>query len=102
MSLHLLLVAIDPERASGPHEIDPAKVRLYAEAMRRGDRFPPIRAVDYGDSLMIIDGHHRAAAARIANTPLSALVAQGEDFEDLDLALRDAGAGRADDPEHWQ
>ena len=101
MSLHLRLTRLDPSRASGPHEIDGDKVAEYVSAMRRGDQFPPIRAVDYGDSIMIIDGHHRCAAARIAGQSISAMLADGDAFEDLDIALRDADAGRADDPQHW-
>ena len=101
MSLRLRAALIEASAASGPHEIDAGKVRRYAEAMARGDAFPPIRVVDYGDSLMIIDGHHRAAAARRAGVHVTALIADGEAFENLDIALRDVDQGRADDPQHW-
>ena len=101
MSLPLRLAQIDPFKATGPHEVDPAKVATYTKAMRRGDKFPPIRAVDYGDCIMIVDGHHRCAAARFAGTAIWALIADGDAFEDLDIALRNVGTGRADDVEHW-
>lgn len=102
MSLRLRTDVIDPRLASGPHETDADTIAQYASAMKQGDQFPPIRAVDYGDSFMIVDGHHRTAAARMAGLPVSALIADGEQFEDLDNSLRADGDGkRADDVEFW-
>lgn len=88
----------------GPHEVDRDKVERYALELAAGTTFPPVRLVDYRDgTLMIVDGHHRAAAQRVALVPLAALVVDGEAFEDLDCRLRDEGEGRrADDAEFWQ
>ena len=87
--------------ASGPHETDAGKIARYAAAMAGGAVFPPVRLVRYDDCLMIIDGHHRVAAGRVAGVPVAAMIADGEAFEDLDIALRDADAGRADDAANW-
>ncbi len=88
---------------SGPHEIDSAKVQSFIDEMRAGGNFPPVRVVRYdGGYFHIIDGHHRVAAAKQCGFPLSALVANGEQFEDLDNELRAAGSGRADDVAHWE
>jgi ParB-like chromosome segregation protein Spo0J len=96
-------VTLAPDNgARGPHEIDPGKVQRYAAAMRRGDVFPPVRLVDYDGSFMIVDGHHRTAAARAAGVPLAALSCAGAEFETLDCDLRcDPDAGRADDERYW-
>jgi hypothetical protein len=82
------------------HETCDSKIAHYAARMLDGDKFPPIRAVDYGTSIMMIDGHHRVKAARIANMPVAALIASGDEFEDLDCAVRHQGK-RADDAEFW-
>ena len=88
--------------ARGPHQIDQNKVASYSLAMKAGAKFPPVRVVDYGEGcLMIIDGHHRIAAARIEGIELQALVADGEEFEELDTMLSDWRRGRADDEIHW-
>lgn len=84
----------------GPHETCPHKIARYARAMEGGDKFPPVRVVDYDGVFMIIDGHHRAAAAQRAGLPLDALVVSGAAFEALDMNARDHGK-RADDPEFW-
>ena len=39
-------------------------VRDYTEAMRRGDKFPPIKAIFDGDKYWLADGFHRVAAAK--------------------------------------
>ncbi len=95
------LCDVDPNILRGPHETSDAKIARFAEDMRSGVAFPPIRAVDYGSTIMIIDGHHRAAAARLAGCTVRAMVADGEAFEDLDNEVKSEGK-RADDLEFWQ
>lgn len=93
-------------RCSGPHQVSQGKVRRFVQAMARGDApaFPPVRLVDYGAlGLQIIDGHHRVQAAKLAGVTISAVVVQGDAFEQLDLDLRDAGGNeRADHAKFWQ
>ena len=89
------------QNVRGPHEVDSAKVAEIARAMELGYKFPPVRVVQYGQALHIIDGHHRVSAARSLGYQLSALVADGDSFEDLDCELRAESAGRADDELHW-
>lgn len=101
MSLRPLLTIIDPRNARGPHETCPSKIGAYVSAMERGDKFPPARVVDYGGIFMIVDGHHRAAAANRVGLPLEALVARGDAFEALDAKVSQLGK-RADDLEFWQ
>ena len=43
-------------------EIDPDVVADYAERIRAGDQFPPVRQVFDGESYWLIDGHQRIAA----------------------------------------
>lgn len=81
-------------------ETDEEKVAAYRAAMRRGDKFPPVRVVDYGGDFLIIDGHHRIEAAAEAGFDIEALVVDGEAFEDFDAAHRHLGV-RADDAALW-
>ncbi len=89
------------QHVSGPHETDSGKVQIYVDRMLAGENFPPIRVVRYDGYYHIIDGHHRVAAAQKLRFPLSALIAGGEAFEDLDNELRASGKGRADDERYW-
>lgn len=45
---------------------DHTTVKRYAEAMKRGADFPPIRLAQVGENLYVIDGHHRYEAAHRA------------------------------------
>ncbi len=47
------------------HRTDaPEKVSAYRDAMRRGDRFPPVSVVSLFGRLWVADGHKRLSAAR--------------------------------------
>lgn len=68
------------------NEIDPAKVARYALAMERGETFPPVVVVRYGDQYMPIDGHHRLMAAQVARLKeVDAYVVGHRAFENYDL-----------------
>lgn len=55
--------------------IDEDTVILYAEAMSRGDKFPPIVVYKSGDKYIVMDGNHRTAGADMADiTSLDAYV----------------------------
>ena len=43
-----------------------AVVQEYAEAMQRGEKFPPLEVFDDGENLWLADGWHRLAAAKKA------------------------------------
>lgn len=58
---------LNQARISKP--IDADQVVLYAEAMERGDKFPPIVVYKHGSSYITMDGNHRVAAADIASKP---------------------------------
>jgi hypothetical protein len=47
----------------------PEQVHTYREAMRRGDRFPPIAVVRLAGRLWVADGHKRLAAYRGLGVP---------------------------------
>lgn len=61
-----------PLQSLSPHETlqlrhtgtDRATVLRYAEAMKMGDKFPPLEIAQVGQRLYIIDGYHRHAAAQ--------------------------------------
>jgi hypothetical protein len=44
---------------------DDPTVQRYADDMRRGDRFPPVRLFRQNMAFRISDGNHRVAAARV-------------------------------------
>ena len=46
-------------------KIDDDIVMEYAEAMQRGDTFPPVVAFDDGNRLWLADGFHRYQACRL-------------------------------------
>ncbi len=54
--------------AKGP--IDDSRVEMYAEAMKRGDEFPPVIAHGKAGKLVIADGNHRLQAATKAKKPI--------------------------------
>lgn len=51
--------------------IDKARVETYAEAMRRGDRFPPVIAHKVNSLFVIADGNHRLQSAHTVGAPLN-------------------------------
>jgi hypothetical protein len=50
--------------------LEDSRVEEYAEAMRRGDTFPPVLAYGKPDALVVADGNHRLDAALKANVTL--------------------------------
>jgi hypothetical protein len=42
----------------------PERIAEYADAMRRGDRFPPVSVLPLAGRLLLADGHKRLAACR--------------------------------------
>lgn len=62
-------------------QVDPKQVELYAEAMKRGDVFPPVIAYRDGRNrpLVIVDGNHRLQAAIKAKKPIKCYDITGAD-----------------------
>jgi hypothetical protein len=56
-------LVIDPELQCR-EKIDERVVEEYFEAMKRGDTFPPLRAVKVGKQLLLVEGWHRLEAMR--------------------------------------
>lgn len=68
--------------------IDEATVTEYAEAMVRGDRFPPVVVFQQNGQIILADGFHRVKAARRAKFKhIAAEVQQGGRTEALRFAL---------------
>lgn len=88
---NLVRSMIEPNAYFGQHEINSVKVGRYVAAINRGDVFPPVVAVRYGEKVMPLDGHHRLAAAAVTGTALPALECDGEEFEDFCREAHDAG-----------
>lgn len=69
--------------------IDDAVVEEYAEALAAGVVFPPIRVVDTGEQLLVVDGWHRVIAHEEAEiTEVHALVEPGTRRDALLAAVR--------------
>jgi len=59
-------------------QLDGVTVSEYAEAMERGDEFPPVQVMHDGESYWLYDGFHRVKAAKeIGRETVSAEVSQG-------------------------
>lgn len=58
--------------------IDEKRVDQYAEAMKRGDEFPPVIAHGHMGKLVIADGNHRMQSAIKAKKPLNVYVINGD------------------------
>lgn len=76
------------------HEIEPAKVRRYAQRLKNGEEPPPAIVARYGDEVMPIDGHHRLSAARESGRLCDVWECDGEALEDYCIALGSAEADR--------
>jgi hypothetical protein len=61
--------------------VDEDRVSLYAEAMRRGDKFPPVVAHKVRGKLVIADGNHRLMAAAKARKLLDVYDITGTDSQ---------------------
>jgi hypothetical protein len=71
---------------------NPERVQEYAEAMERGEDFPPVRVVEDGKNRWLVDGFHTLAAyARLGKTMVPAEVVEG----DLETAHREAWKANA-------
>jgi hypothetical protein len=63
----LQIAAIERRQDCQPRAaFDEATMLEYAEAMKAGDDFPPVKVVRAGDSFYLVDGFHRVAAAETA------------------------------------
>ncbi len=94
--LLLSAIRIDPAVQSRADGLDEATVEEYAELMRAGVAFPPVRVFrSQGGTLWLAQGFHRAEAARRAGlTEIAAEVAAGErDDAAFDSACANAAHG---------
>ena len=73
------IVDIRTNGGTQPREaINAETVAEYAEAMRRGDKFPPVDLIYDGSVYWLVDGFHRIlAATSVGNRKISASVGQG-------------------------
>ena len=97
--MNISLNALTLDKKLQPRErLDDSLVDEYAEAMKRGDIFPPVRAVANHKTKWLVDGWHREAAARkIGLKEISAQISEGtfEDAEDQSFTVnRDHGLRR--------
>lgn len=112
--LNARLVWVDPTSCIFQHETDPKKVKTFVHSHCYGAIFPPVHLAEYDGRYLIVDGHHRTAAAlHITETlreqgwlrevqALKALVVDGAEFDELDCDLQSEGLGnRADMDRYW-
>ena len=71
-------------------KIDEDIVMEYAEAMQRGDTFPPVIAFDDGNSLWLADGFHRYQACKLLGKP--AIATDRREGSQRDAILYSLGA----------
>ena len=71
-------------------KIDDDIVMEYAEAMQRGDTFPPVIAFDDGNSLWLADGFHRYHACKFLGKP--AIATDRREGSQRDAILYSLGA----------
>jgi hypothetical protein len=97
-SMHIDRITLLPElqfrEDSRDHQglANPDRVKEYAEAMERGDTFPPVRVVENGKTRWLVDGFHTLAAyARLGKTAVPVEVVEG----DLEAAHREAWKANA-------
>jgi protein gp37/ParB-like chromosome segregation protein Spo0J len=70
--------------------MDTALIQEYADAMGRGDVFPPVHVVTDGTSSWLVDGWHRVLAAKslgLAELPATVQPGAFEDAEDYTLTV---------------
>ncbi len=85
--LRLDLIRLDAGTQTRAH-IDEVTVAEYAEAMLRGDRFPPVVVFQSGSDFILADGFHRVKAGRRAKLKnILAEVRQGSPRDALRFAL---------------
>jgi hypothetical protein len=78
--------------ADPPRHLDEAKVARYAQIL---DQLPPVAVFDLGDGLLLVDGHHRVAAARrLGRRTIRAEVRPGSREDALRFAVDLAAAER--------
>jgi hypothetical protein len=60
-----ILVPLTALRLHGqsPLLLEDAKVKRFADAMRRGDEFPPVQVHKEGEVFHLLDGYHRQQAS---------------------------------------
>jgi ParB-like nuclease domain len=63
-------------------ELDRGAIKRYADAMRAGHKFPPIKVAQVNGAPIVVDGWHRTSAARlIGRATLSATVVTADEQE---------------------
>lgn len=83
--------SVTPDGWFGVHAVSNAVATAYSRLMQRGRCFPPVVVVDYGDSMMPLDGHHRLTAAKMLGRDHAAVIVDGEWFEDQCIRRKDQG-----------
>lgn len=75
------------KRTFGQAMTDDAKVLELAALMSEQSPLPRLIAADYGDSVLMIDGHHRAEAAKLAHCILYVWLCDGSEYDALSCRL---------------
>lgn len=90
-------LTLDP-RLQPRARLDEQLVQEYADAMRRGDVFPPLRVIINATDAWLVDGWHRVGAARqlgLAELPVQLKRGTFEEAEDASFTVnRDHGLRR--------
>lgn len=69
-------------------EIDNDAVDEYAEAYRRGDKFPPLKVFKEGDKYLLVDGWHRYLAVKLAGIKTHVVTLfRGDRTKALEIAI---------------
>jgi uncharacterized ParB-like nuclease family protein len=70
-------------------ELNLAAVTEYAEAMKAGDKFPPVKVVHQNGTYILADGFHRVEAAQKAGqTSILAEIIDGNEGTALEIAIK--------------
>lgn len=80
---------IDPNNLHH-HPVKYPKAYSYAKSMEKGDQFPPVKVyIDKEGKLLVVDGAHRTAAAKmIEETVLIEVVGKASEEEDYSLNFK--------------
>lgn len=79
-------VEVDPTIQSRVEGVNQAKVEEYAEAMRRGDKFPPLLLFYDGELYRLSEGFHRHPAAVLAGLKVFACAVRAGGWREARLA----------------
>ena len=107
------IIGVDARTLARSHSIEGSRsirtVDQMSDIMRNdGYAFDPIDVIQHDGAMIIVDGHHRAAAAMLTNTPVNVRVVGSDQFpmgsggwqsiEEVILGSHTAGPNRLNPP----